>query len=135
MQDNYVIDILVQKRRDKRAAERFFRNMLKQQSQSPRRMITDKLKSYGAARKEVMPSVVHFQDRYANNLAEASHQQTRQRERQMRRFKSPRRAQRFLSVHSQVHNLFRVGRHLLKACRYRKFRSRSFSVLQEVTCA
>ena len=68
-QDNNVIDILVQKRRDKRADKRFSRKMLKQRGQSPRRMITDKLKSYGAARKEVMPSVVHCQDRYANNLA------------------------------------------------------------------
>ena len=126
-QDNNVIDILVQKRRDKGAAKRFFRKMLKHQGQSPRRMVTDKLKSYGAARKEVMPSVAHCQDRYTNNRAE--------QERQMRRFKSAGQTQRFLSVHSQVHNLFRVGRHLLKACHYRKFRSRSFYVWQEVTCA
>ena len=133
-QDNNVIDILVQKQRDKRAAKRFFRKMLKDQGQSPRRMVTDKLKSYGAARKEVMPSVVHCQDRYANNRAEASHQQTRQQERQMRRFKSAGQAQRFLSVHSQVNNVFRVSRHLLKACHYRMFRSRAFSIWQEVTC-
>ena len=133
-QDNNVIDILVQKRRDKRAAKRFFRKMLKHQGQSPRRMVTDKLKSYSAAGKEVMPSVVHCQDRYANNRAEASHQQTRQQERQMRRFKSAGQAQRFLSVHSQVNNVFRVGRHLLKACHYRMFRSRAFSIWQEVTC-
>ena len=134
-QDNNVIDILVQKRRDKGAAKRFFRKMLKRQGQSPRRMVTDKLKSYGAARKEVMPSVVHCQDRYANNRAEASHQQTRQRERQMRRFKSPGQAQCFLAIHSQVYNLFRVGRHLLKAGHYRMFRARAFSTWQEVTCA
>jgi len=97
-------------------------------------MVTDKLKSYSAAGKEVMPSVVHCQDRYANNRAEASHQQTRQQERQMRRFKSAGQAQRFLSVHSQVNNVFRVGRHLLKACHYRMFRSRAFSIWQEVTC-
>ncbi len=134
-QDNNVIDILIQKRADKQAAQRFFRKMVKEQGQSPRRMITDKLKSYGAARREVMPSVAHCQKRRANNRAEASHQHTRQRERQMRRFKSPGHAQRFLAVHSQVHNLFRLGRHLLKACHYRVFRSLAFSTWREVTCA
>ena len=111
-QDTNVIDVLVQKRRDKQAAKRFFSKMLKRQGQSPRRMITDKLKSYGAARQEIMPSVVHCQDRYANNRAEASHQHTRRHELQMRRFKSPRQAQRFLSVEAQIHNLFRIGHHL-----------------------
>jgi len=134
-QDGDVIDILVKKRRDKRAAKRFFRKLMKGQGYSPRRMITDKLRSYGAARKEVMPSVIHCQDRYANNRAEVSHQHTREQERQMRRFKSPGQAQRFLAVHSQVHNLFRLGRHLLKACHYRNFRERSFSEWREVTCA
>ena len=134
-QDGDVIDILVQKGRDKRAAKRFFRKLMKGQGYSPRLMTTDKLRSYAAARKEVMPSVVHCQDRYANNRAEASHQHTRQHERIMRRFKSPGQAQRFFAIHSQVHNLFRFGRHLFKACHYRKFRSRSFSVWQEVTCA
>jgi len=133
-QDNNEIDILVQKRRDKRAANRFFCKLLQGQGCSPRRIVTDKLRIYGAARKEVMPSVLHCQDRDANNRAEASHQQSRQQERQMRRFKSPGQAQRFLAVHSQVHNLFRLGRHLLKACHYRNFRERSFSVWQEVTC-
>ena len=134
-QDGDVIDILVQKRRDKRAAKRFFRKLMKLQGYSPRLMITDKLRSYGPARKEFMPSVLHCQDRYANNHAETSHQHKRQHERIMRRFKSPSQAQRFLAIHSQVHNLFRLGRHLLTACDYRKSRSRSFSVWQEVTCA
>ncbi len=134
-QDDNVIDILVQKLKDKQAAKRFFRKMLKHQGRSPRVMVTDKLKSYGAARRGVMPSTVHCRDRYANNRAEASHRHTRQHERQMRRFKSSGQAQRFLSVHSQVHNLFRVGRHLLRACHYRLFRERSFSTWQEVTCA
>ena len=108
--------------------------MLKHQGRSPRVMVTDKLKSYAAARREVMPSTVHCRDRYANNRAEASHRHRRQHERQMRRFKSPGQAQRFLS-HSQVHNLFRVGRHLLRVCHCRLFRERSFSTWQEVTCA
>jgi putative transposase len=131
--DDNVIEVLVQKRKNMLAAKRFFRKMLKDQCQSPRRMITDKLKSYGAARREVMPSVKHCQKRRANNRAEASHQHTRQHERQMRRFKSPGQAQRFLAVHSQVHNLFRLGRHLLKACHYRMFRLRAFSMWRDVT--
>ena len=133
-QDGDVVDILVQSRRNKKAARRFFRKMLKRQG-SPRKIVTDKLRSYGAARKKVIPSVMHCQDQYANNRAEGSHQRTRQRERQMRRFKSPGQAQRFLSVHSQVHNLFNAGRHLLKARHYRMFRSRAFDTWQEVTCA
>jgi len=100
-QDDNVIDILVQKRKDKQAAKRFFRRMLKHQGRSPRLMVADKLKSYRAAKNEVMPSTMHCQDRYANNRAEASHRHTRQHERQMRRFKSPGQAQRFLSVHGQ----------------------------------
>jgi putative transposase len=126
-QDDHVIDILIQSRKDKQAARRFFHKMLQEQGQSPRWMITDKLRSYGASRREVMPSVVHHQDRYANNRAEASHRHTRQHERQMRRFKSPGQAQRFLAVHSQVHNVFRLSPHLLTACHYRLFRSRAFS--------
>ncbi|MGH8605056.1 MAG: IS6 family transposase, partial [Gammaproteobacteria bacterium] len=98
-QDDNVIDILVQKRKDKQAAKRFFRKMLKHQKRSPRMMVTDKLKSYRAARNDLMASVLHCQDRYANNRAEASHQHVCQHERQMRRFKSPGQAQRFLSLH------------------------------------
>ena len=134
-QDGDVLDILVQRRRDKRAALRFFRKMLRAQGSTPRILVTDKLRSYAAARKELMPSVVRSQECYANNRAEGSHQHTRQHERQMRQFKSHGQAQRFLSVHSQVHNLFRVGRHLLKACHYRMFRDRAFSAWSEVTCA
>jgi putative transposase len=82
-----------------------------------------------------MPSVVHDTSRYANNRAEVSHQPTRQRERQMRRFKSPEQAQRFLSVHGIIQNLFRVGRHLVSAANHRALRGRSFAVWQQVTCA
>jgi len=82
-----------------------------------------------------MPSVVHRTDPYANNRAEVSHQPTRQRERQMRRFKSAAHAQRFLSVYGVVQNLFRVGRHLLRAVHYRLMRTRSFGIWDEVTCA
>mgnify|MGYP001811704253 CR=1 FL=1 len=95
-QDGDTIDILVQKRRNKVAAKRFFRKLLKGQRQAPWRMITDKLKSYSAAHREVFPSVIHSTEQYENNRAGVSHEPTRQRERQMRRFKSAGQAQRFL---------------------------------------
>jgi len=93
-QDGDAVDILVQSRRNKKAALRFFRKMLKHQG-VPRKIVTDKLRSYGAARKEIMPSVIHCQEQYANNRAEGSHQHTGQQECQMRRFKSPGQAQLF----------------------------------------
>jgi putative transposase len=133
-QDGDVIDILVQPRRDRRAAERFFRRLLKGQGCEPRRLVTDKLRSYSAARRTTMPSVVHDTSRYANNRAEVSHQPTRQRERQMRRFKSPEHAQRFLSVHGIIQNLFRLGRHLVSAANHRMLRDRSFRVWRQATC-
>ena len=133
-EDGDVIDILVQSRRNRSAAVRFFRKLLKSQGCVPRRLITDKLRSYPAACRTVMPSVVHVTDQYANNRAEVSHQPTRQRERQMRRFTSAAHAQRFLSVHGVVLNLFRLGRHLLRAVHYRLFRTRAFGVWREVTC-
>src|SRR6266849_4551274 len=132
-QDGDVIDLLVQSRRDCRAAKRFFRKLLKGQGCAPRRLVTDKLRSYSAAHRAVMPSVVHSTRRYENNRAEVSHQPIRQRERQMRRFKSAAQAQRFLSVHGIVCNLFRVGRHLLRAAHHRMLRTRSFRVWNDVT--
>jgi putative transposase len=134
-QDGDVLDILVQPRRDRRAAERFFRRLLKGQGSEPRRLVTDKLRSYGAARRDTMPSVRHDTSRYANNRAEVSHQPTRQRERQMREFKSPRQAQRFLTIHGLIQNLFRVGRHLVSSANHRMLRDRSFGVWRQVTCA
>src|SRR4029077_18977734 len=114
-QDGDVIDILVQPRRDQRAAERFFRKLLKGQERQPRRLVTDKLRTYEAARRVIMPSVVHDTERYANNRAEVSHEPIRQRERQMRGFKSVAQAQRFWSVHGIIQNLFRIGRHVLRS--------------------
>ncbi|HJN44296.1 MAG: IS6 family transposase [Acidobacteria bacterium] len=134
-EDGDVIDILVQSRRNRRAAERFFRKLLKSQGWEPRRLITDKLRSYSAALRTVMPSVVHCTDQYANNRAEVSHQPTRQRERQMRRFKSAAHVQQFVSVHGLVQNLFRVGRHLLRPIHHRLLRRRAFQVWNAVTCA
>ncbi len=97
-QDGNVLDILVQSRRNKAAAKRFFRKLLKGCTYVPRAIITDKLGSYGAAKRECLPSVEHRQNRYLNNRAENSHQPTRKRERVMQRFKSPGHAQRFLSA-------------------------------------
>ncbi len=134
-EDGDVLDILVQSRRNGRAAVRFFRKLLKRQGCVPRRLITDKLRSYPAACRTVMPSVVHVTDQYANNRAEVSHQPTRQRERQMRRFKSPAHLQRFVAVHGVVQNLFRVGRHLLKSIHHRRLRTRAFVEWAVVTCA
>ena len=94
------------------------------QGRSPHRLITDKLRSSSAAHRTVMPSVAHSTQQYENNRAEVSHQPTRQRERQMRRFKSAGHAQRFLSIHGLVLNLFRVG------CHYSADRSRSLSVVE-----
>ena len=125
-QDGDVIEILVQKRKDTRAAERLFTKLLKSQSQTPLEFTTDRLGSYRAAKRQVMPTVPHCQDRYANNRAEVSHQHTREQERQMRGFRSDGQAQRFLAVHGQFHNLFRQGRHLLRATNYRTLRSRAF---------
>src|SRR5262245_46888694 len=134
-QDGDVIDILVRPRRDQRAAERFFRRLLRGQGIELLRIVTDKLRSYAAAIRTIFPNVPHILGKYANNRAEASHQWTRQRERQMRRFKSARHAQRFLSLHDAVQNLFRVGRHLLTSSNHRLWRSRSFAVWREVTAA
>ncbi len=117
-QDGDVLDILAQKRGDKKAAARFFKKLMKGQGRSAREIVTDKLPGYGAARKAAMPTSMHCQERYANNRAEVSREHTRAQERQMRRFKSPGQAQRFLAVHSQVHNLFRIGRHLHRAANY-----------------
>ena len=125
-QDGDTIDILLQKRRDRKAAKRFFRKLLRGQGSVPNRLITDKLRSYRTAHREPIPSVPHQTRQYMNNRPEVSHQPTRRRERQMRRFKSPGQAQRFLSVHAAVQNLFRVGRHLLRSCHHRLLRDRAF---------
>ncbi len=134
-EDGDVIDILVQSRRNQRAAVRFFRKLLKRQGSVPRELVTDKLASYPVAHRTVMLSVRHVTTQHANNRAEVSHQPIRQRERQMRRFKSAAHLQRFASVHGVVQNLFRVGRHLLRAVNYRLLRTRSLNIWDEVTCA
>ena len=134
-QDGDVIDILVQRYRNAHAAKRFFRKLLKGQGAAPWRLVTDRLRSYSAAHRQVMPSVTHDTRQYANNRAEVSHQPTRQRERQMRRFRSTGQAQRFLAVHGVVQNLFRLGRHHLRSENYRLLRDRAFQDWSEVRAA
>jgi putative transposase len=104
-QDGTVLDILVTSRRDAKAATRFFRKLLKGLEYVPRVLVTDKLASYGVARRWLMPGVEHRRSKYLNNRAENSHQPTRQRERAMKRFASPGHAQRFLSTFSVISRL------------------------------
>jgi putative transposase len=108
---------------------------LKGQRNKPFRLVTDRLRSYAAAHRSVIPSVTHDTRQYANNRAEVSHQPTRQRERLMRRFKSAGQAQRFLAVHGVVQNLFRLGRHHLRSVNYRLLRDRSFKEWSAATTA
>ena len=132
-QHGNVLDILVQSRRNAKAAKRFFKKLLKGLQYVPRVIATDKLRSYSAAKREVLPGVEHRQSRYLNNRAENSHQPTRRRERRMQRFKSARQAQRFLSAQGQIHNLFQLRRHLLTATDHRAARDRAFSAWREIT--
>jgi putative transposase len=133
-QHGIVLDILVQSRRDAEAAKRLLRKLLKKQGIAPRMMITDKLASYSAAKREIMPGVEHRQHKGLNNRAENSHQPTRRRERIMKRFKSAGQAQRFLSVHDQVANLFRRPANT-NAADHRASRAQAFRVWSEVTRA
>src|SRR3954467_5470689 len=134
-QDGLVLDVLVPSRRDQRAAKRLLRKLLRKQGQPPRVLITDKLASYPAAKKELMPGVEHRRHKGLNNRAENSHQPTRRRERQMKRFKSPGQAQRFLSAHDQINNLFHLHRDHLPAADYRAVRAQAFAIWAEVTGA
>src|SRR4028118_176284 len=130
-----VLDVLVQSRRDKRAAKRLLRKLLKRHCRAPRVMVTDKLGSYGAAKRELMPGVEHRRHKGLNNRAENSHRPTRRRERQMKRFKSPRQAQRFLSAHDQIDNPFHLRRDHVSASEYRAARARAFETWAEISGA
>ncbi|WP_327341257.1 IS6 family transposase [Streptomyces europaeiscabiei] len=132
-QDGNVLDILVQNRRDKAAARRFFRRLMKKTHAVPRVIVTDKLRSYGAAHREVMPSVEHRQSKYLNNRAENSHQPTRQRERAMKGFRSVSGAQRFLSAFSGISPHFRPRRHLTTAAAHRAEMSIRFAIWEQIT--
>lgn len=131
-QDGDVLDILVQSRRDKKAAKKFFRKLLKRFRYVPRAIITDKLKSYSAAKAEVLPGFEYCQQKYQNNRAENSHQPTRLRERVMRPFKSGGHAQRFLSAFGIITSHFRPGRHLCTASVYRLMLKHKFAAWDRV---
>ncbi len=126
-QDGEVVDVFLQKRRDGKAAKRFFNRLLKVHKGAPRKIVTDKLRSYGVAHRELIPETIHDTSQYANNRAELSHQPTRVRERGMRRFKSVKQAQRFLNIHAAGYNIFNLGRHLVSAKTYRFCRLRAFA--------
>jgi len=132
-QDGEVVDVFLQARRDGKAAMHFFKRLLKAQGGEPRRVVTDKLRSHGVVHRELIPDTIHDIAQYANNRAELSHQPTRVRERGMRRFKSTRQAQRFLSAHAAVYNLFNLGRYLMSAKHYRLFRQRAFASWEYAT--
>src|SRR5687767_1041671 len=118
-----VLDILVQKKRDKAAAVKLMRKLLKKQGFAPSVLVTDKLRSYSAAKAKIGLSAHHEQGLRKNNRAENSHQPIRRRERKLQRFKSPGSAQRFLSAHSAVYNTFNIQRHLISRRTLRVFRA------------
>ncbi len=131
-QDGEVVDVFLQKRLDGAAAKRFFKRLFKIHQDEPRKIVTDKLRSYGVAHRDLIPNTIHDTSQYANNRAELSHQPTRVRERGIRRFKSIVQAQRFLGVHAAVYNLFNLGRHLNSSRHYRLFRMRAFASWKSV---
>lgn len=133
-QNGYVLDVLVQSRRNTKAAERLMRKLLRKQGKSPRVMVTDKLKSYAAANRKMGLRFEHRQHKGLNNRAENSHQPTRVREKVMRRFKSTCQLQRFLSVHDQVANQFMGCRYNRDAKHKRELRTQAFAARNAVTC-
>ena len=130
-----VLDVLVQSKRNKHAALKLMRKLLKKYGFVPDRLITDDLRSYGAAAHDLGISARHERGRWKNNRAENSHQPTRRRERKMQRFKSSGSAQRFLSTHAAVFNTFNVQRHLTSASTHRTFRAAAMSTWREAVTA
>ena len=130
-----VLDMLIQRRRDKRAALRLMRKLLKKQGFTPKLLTTDKLGSYGAAFRHFQLTCPHEQGLRKNNRAENSHQVVRRRERKMQRFKSARSAQRFLSIHAAVHNTFNLQRHLVSRPTLRAFRAQAAARWQDAVAA
>ena len=127
-QDGEIVDVYLQSKRDGATAKRFFRRLLRSNAGEPRKIVTDKLRSYGVAHRELISDTIHISDRYANNRAEQSHEPTRVRERGMRRFKSIAQAQKFVTTHASVSNLFNLGRHKVSAEQYRNLREDAFDV-------
>jgi transposase-like protein len=130
-----VLDLLVQSRRDTHAALKLMRKLLKKYGFVADRLITDDLRSYGAAARELGIESRHERGRWKNNRVENSHQPTRRRERKMQRFKSPGSAQKFLSAHAAVYNIFNVQRHLVSAQTHRTFRAAAMNTWREAVAA
>ena len=126
-QDSEVVDVYLQATRDGAGAKRFFKRLLRNRNGEPRKIVTDKLRSYGFAHRALIPEAIHSTKQYENNRAEQSHEATRVRERGVRKFKSVRQAQKFLSAHAAVSNLFNLGRHLIRAQHYRDLRVSAFN--------
>ncbi|GJD63989.1 IS6 family transposase ISApr5 [Methylobacterium frigidaeris] len=130
-----VLDLLIQPKRDKKAAVKLLRRLIKKLGFAPGELVTDKLGSYGAARRELRLSCRHEQGLRKNNRAENSHQPVRRRERKQQGFKSPGSAQRFLSMHAAVQNTFYVQRHLISRPTLRLFRAEAAGAWQTATPA
>ena len=130
-----VLDILVQPRRDRTAALKLMRKLLKKQGIIPTTVVTDKLGSYSAALRQLGVARRHDTGRWRNNRAENSHQPLRQRERRMKRFKSSGSAQRFLSIHAAVYNVFNIQSHLISRRSLRVFRVQATQTWRQATVA
>ena len=127
-----MVDVYLLAKRDGTAAKCFFKRLLRRHGGEPRKIVTDKLRSYGVAHRELIPETIRSTRQYENNRAEQSHEATRVRERGMRgaatrRFKSVGQAQWFLGAHAAVSNLFNLGRHLVRAGHYRNLRVSAFT--------
>lgn len=127
-QDGEVLDVLVQAKRDKRAALKLMRKLLKKQGFAPRTLVTDRWRAYAAAFRDLGLSVWHHQAKWKNNRIESAHVPIRRRERKMQRFRSPGSAQRFLSIHATVYNTFNTHRHLVTAAEHREARDQAFDL-------
>jgi len=126
-QDGEMVGVFLQARRDGATAKRFFRRLLRSHGGEPRKIVTDKLRRYGVAHRQLIPDAIVDNSQYANNRAEQSHEPTKVRERVMRKFKSIKQAQRFLGAHAAVSNLFNLGRHKVRAQHYRDLRVSTFA--------
>ena len=126
-QDGDVVDVFLQAKRNETAAKHFFRRLLRSHGGEPRKIVTDKLRSYGVAHRELIPEAIHSTKQYENNRAKQSHKATRVRAGGMRRFKSMGQSQRFVTAHVAIQNLFNLGRHLIRAQHYRNLRMSAFS--------
>lgn len=135
-----VVDVFLQGKRDGASAKRFFKRLLRSHCGEPGKIVTDKLRSYPVAHREVIPETIHSTNQYENNRVEESHEATRVRERRTcgpasRRFKSVRQAQRFVAAHAAVHNLFNLGRHLVRAQHYRNLGVSAFTEWNRVVAS